>query len=129
MTQRPSILYTLAELSWAKDVGPRGTAGPVVCHANRCVLADPDGDESPATAVAGRGTAGPVVCHPTAVGGDFRRTAVAGGARLPAYPRHAVLACGEVDRAGRSCKACRACPRRAPAYASTHGHSLHGARV
>jgi hypothetical protein len=60
-----------------------GTAGPVVCHANRCVLADPDGDESPATAVAGLGTARPVVCPPRkrgprAVGGDFRRTAVAG---------------------------------------------------
>jgi len=27
---------------------------------------------------AGAGTAVPVVCHPTAVGGDFRRTAVAG---------------------------------------------------
>jgi hypothetical protein len=46
------------------------TAVGVVCHANRCVLADPDGDESPATAVAGLGTAVPVVCHPTAVGGE-----------------------------------------------------------
>jgi hypothetical protein len=47
--------------------GHHGTEVRMVCHANRCVLADPDGDESPATAVAGRGTAVPVLCHPTAV--------------------------------------------------------------
>ena len=35
------------------------------------VLADRDGEESLATAVA-RVTAVTVVCHPTAVGGDFR---------------------------------------------------------
>src|SRR5918911_4832079 len=39
---------------------------PVVCHANRSLLADRDGNEGPATAVA-------VVCPPTAVGPWFAR--------------------------------------------------------
>src|SRR4051794_17126220 len=57
------------------------TIVPMVCPANRSVLPDRDGDESPATAVA-------VVCPPRtrgprAVGGDFRRTAVAGSRHSP----------------------------------------------
>ena len=48
----------------AKDFSRRGIAVSVVSHANRCVLADPDGDDSPATAVAGLGTAVPAVCPP-----------------------------------------------------------------
>src|SRR5437763_7383482 len=68
----------------------------VVCHATRSVLADREGDESPATAVAvvcrsrcsrsavaGRSTVGAVVCPPHkrgpgAVAGHCRRTAVTG---------------------------------------------------
>src|SRR2546421_11207266 len=75
------------------------TAVGVMCHAHRSVLADRDGDERPATAVAvvcaprkhcalrallphprarGWGSSGSAAWGPRSVAGHFRRTAVAG---------------------------------------------------